>query len=155
MGLVATVTSNGMVSIPAKIRAKYSITEGSKVEFVDADDGIRMITLKSLRELRGAFKDHHKGMKQAIRELENEHRREARSEAIPLRSMKTGKTCHQKRNKSVREVIKAQPTEVMVGDEDVTTLAVSLLKRKESGVEPVRLRLRKKAVDLVAEGRGR
>jgi AbrB family looped-hinge helix DNA binding protein len=78
MSLVATVTSNGMVSIPAKIRAKYSITEGSKVEFVDAEDGIVIIPLKSLRELRGAFKENDKTMKQAIREFEKEHRREIR-----------------------------------------------------------------------------
>jgi bifunctional DNA-binding transcriptional regulator/antitoxin component of YhaV-PrlF toxin-antitoxin module len=62
-----------------KIRAKYDIAEGPNVEFVDAEDGIRVIPLKSLRELRGAFKDNDKTMKQSIGELEQEHREEARS----------------------------------------------------------------------------
>ncbi len=79
MGQVATVTSKSMVTIPAKIRAKYGIREGSKVEFIEAEDGIHLIPLKSLRELRGAFKGHEKAVKQAIRELEREHREEARS----------------------------------------------------------------------------
>jgi AbrB family looped-hinge helix DNA binding protein len=79
MGQVATVTSKSMVTIPARIREKYGIREGSKVEFVEAEDGIHMIPLKSLRELRGAFKGHEKVMREAFRELEAEHRREARS----------------------------------------------------------------------------
>ena len=79
MGQVATVTSKSMVTIPAKFRAKYGIREGSKVEFVEAEDGIHMIPLKSLRELRGAFKGHEKEMSEAFRELEREHREEARS----------------------------------------------------------------------------
>ncbi len=79
MGQVATVTSKSMVTIPAKIRAKYGIREGSKVEFVEAEDGIYFVPLKSLRELRGAFKAHEKAVRQGIRELAREHREEARS----------------------------------------------------------------------------
>lgn len=79
MGQVATVTSKSMVTIPAKIRAKYGITEGSKIEFVEAEDGIHMIPLKSLHELRGTLKSHSKTMRRAIRELDREHREEAGS----------------------------------------------------------------------------
>ena len=79
LGQVATVTSKSMVTIPAKIRSKYGIREGSKLEFVEAEDGIHLIPLKSLRELRGAFKGHEKAVTQGIKELEREHREEARS----------------------------------------------------------------------------
>ena len=79
MGQVATVTSKSMVTIPARIRSKYGITEGSKVEFVEAEDGIHLIPLKPLRELRGAFKSHDKAVRKTIGELEREHREEARS----------------------------------------------------------------------------
>ena len=79
MGQVATVTSKSMVTIPAKIRSKYGIKEGSKVEFVENEDGILFVPLKTLHELRGALKDHEKAVKQGIRELNREHREEARS----------------------------------------------------------------------------
>lgn len=79
MGQVATVTSKSMVSIPAKIREKYGIREGSKLEFVESDEGVLLVPVKSLSELRGAFKAHEKLVREGIRELEREHRKEARS----------------------------------------------------------------------------
>ena len=79
MGQVATVTSKSMVSIPAKIREKYGIREGSKVEFVESDEGVLLVPVKSLSELRGAFKAHEKLIREGIREQEREHRKEARS----------------------------------------------------------------------------
>ncbi len=68
-----------MITIPAKIREKYGFKQGSKLEFVDTDEGILLIPVKNLRELRGSFKSHEKVMRQAIRELEREHREEARA----------------------------------------------------------------------------
>jgi len=79
MGQVATVTSKSMVSIPARIREKYGIREGSKVEFVESDEGVLLVPIKSLSELRGAFKPYEKLVREGIRELEREHRKEARS----------------------------------------------------------------------------
>ncbi len=46
---------------------------------VDTDEGIPLIPVKNLRELRGSFKSHEKVIRQAIRELEREHREEARA----------------------------------------------------------------------------
>lgn len=79
LGQVATVTSKSMVTIPARIREKYGIHEGSKLEFVESDEGVLLVPVKSLRELRGAFKAHEKAVREGIRELEREHREEARS----------------------------------------------------------------------------
>ena len=74
----ATVTSKSMVTIPARIRRKYGIREGMKVEFVELDGAVLMIPLLSLRQLRGIDKEHAEALREAIRELNAEHRKEAR-----------------------------------------------------------------------------
>ncbi len=79
MGQVATVTSKSMVTIPAKIMEKYGLRQGSKVEFVETEEGLLLFPVKTLKELRGAFKNHEKSIRKGIRELELEHREEARS----------------------------------------------------------------------------
>jgi len=73
----ATVTSKSMVTIPARIRRKYGIKEGMKVEFVELDGAVLMIPLMSLRQLRGIDKEHAEALRGAIRELNAEHRKEA------------------------------------------------------------------------------
>ncbi len=78
MGQVATVTSKSMVTIPSKIRKKYSLRQGSKVEFVEVEDGLLLVPLRSLRELRGAGKDKSGFLISAVKELEREHREEAK-----------------------------------------------------------------------------
>jgi len=75
---VGTVTRKSRVTIPAKIRSEYSFKKGSKVGFVETEGGVLLIPVRSLRELRGSLKSHEKVMRQAIRELEREHREEAR-----------------------------------------------------------------------------
>ena len=77
MGEVATVTSKSMVTIPSRIRRKYSLRQGSKVEFVEIEEGIFLVPLKTLRELRGGRKRGSKLLMEGARELENEHREEA------------------------------------------------------------------------------
>jgi AbrB family looped-hinge helix DNA binding protein len=76
-GETATVTSNGMVNIPARIKRKYGIHEGTKVLFVERDGSLLMVPLKSLREMRGLGRDHFGEIVEGIRELEAEHRRES------------------------------------------------------------------------------
>ncbi len=73
----ATVTSKSMVAIPSKIRKKYNIRQGSKVEF-EADGGLLLVPLKTLRELRGAGRDNSKALIAGVKELEREHREEAK-----------------------------------------------------------------------------
>lgn len=60
---------------------------------------------------------------------------------------------YRSRNEAIRQVIKAKLAEAM--DEDVTDLVASLLRMRRRGRQPVTLRLRKRAVELVAQGRDR
>jgi len=73
----ATVTSKSMVTIPVKIRRKYGIREGMKVEFVELEDAFLIVPLRSLKELKGVDKAYEEAMREAIRELNEEHRKEA------------------------------------------------------------------------------
>ena len=78
MGEVGTVTSKSMVTIPSRIRRKYGLRQGSRVEFVEIEEGIFLVPLKTLRELRGAAGKDARRMVEAAGELETEHRTEAR-----------------------------------------------------------------------------
>jgi len=78
MGQVATVTSKSMVTIPSKVRRKYDLRQGSKVEFVEIEGGLFLVPVKTLRELRGAGREKSNLLIEAVRELEAEHREEAK-----------------------------------------------------------------------------
>jgi len=78
MGEVGTVTSKSMVTIPSRIRRKYGLRQGSKVEFVEIEEGIFLVPLKTLRELRSAAGKGGRCLVEAASELETEHREEAR-----------------------------------------------------------------------------
>ena len=71
-----------MVTIPSKIRKKYHLVQGGKVEFVEVEEGLLLVPLKSLRELRGSGKAKSKALLSAVRELDREHRDEARRESL-------------------------------------------------------------------------
>lgn len=77
MGQVATITSKSMVTIPSKIRKKYGLKQGSKVEFVEVDGGLLVVPIRTLRELRGSGKDKSDLLIAAVKELEREHRDDA------------------------------------------------------------------------------
>ena len=74
---VATVTSRSMVNIPAKIRRRYGIKEGTRVLFVETESGVKLIPLPPISELFGLDKEKKEVLLEAIRELQHEHRREA------------------------------------------------------------------------------
>lgn len=44
----ATLTEKGQVVIPAEIRAKYGLTPGTQVEFVDDGDTIRLVVRRRI-----------------------------------------------------------------------------------------------------------
>ncbi|MEM2480330.1 MAG: AbrB/MazE/SpoVT family DNA-binding domain-containing protein, partial [Candidatus Bathyarchaeia archaeon] len=48
-----TITEKGTVTIPAEIRRKYNLRKGSRVEFVETDEGILIIPVVPLEELYG------------------------------------------------------------------------------------------------------
>jgi AbrB family looped-hinge helix DNA binding protein len=74
----ATVTSKSMVTIPSSLRRKYGIEEGDKVQFVEVDGAIMMIPVKSLGDMHGMFRERAKDLIEGVRELDREHRNEAR-----------------------------------------------------------------------------
>jgi AbrB family looped-hinge helix DNA binding protein len=75
----ATVTSKSMINIPAKIRRKYGIKEGTRVVFVEEEGQLILIPVPPIGELFGVDREHKDELLQAIREMEEEHRREAES----------------------------------------------------------------------------
>jgi AbrB family looped-hinge helix DNA binding protein len=78
LGETATVTSKSMVTIPSSIRRRHKIKEGDKVQFVEVDGTIMMIPVKNLAEMHGMFRNRAKALVEGVRELNREHRKEAR-----------------------------------------------------------------------------
>jgi len=79
----ATVTSKTMVNIPAKIRRKYSIKEGTKIVFVENENGtLEIIPVPPLSELFGVDREHKDLLIASIKELHEERRREAAAEIL-------------------------------------------------------------------------
>ena len=52
---LATVSSKGQITLPAKIRAKLGINSKDKVQFLIRDDEIIIKPVPSFRELRGTI----------------------------------------------------------------------------------------------------
>ncbi len=73
----ATVTSKSMINIPAKIRKKYDFKEGDKVIFLETDQGPVLLRVPPLMELFGSGRAHKSELIRMIKELEEEHRKEA------------------------------------------------------------------------------
>ena len=74
----ATVTSKSMINIPAKIRHRYGLKEGAKIIFLESEAGITLIPVPSISALFGIDKKNKDILLKSVRELEEEHRREAR-----------------------------------------------------------------------------
>ena len=77
MADVSTVTSKKMVTLPARIRRKYGLSQGRKVRFVEVDGGLLLVPILSMKELDGVARDRSKAVIEGARELVREHLREA------------------------------------------------------------------------------
>lgn len=73
-----TITEKGTVTIPAKLRKKYNLKEGSKVRFIETERGALIVPSPSFEELRGIIKKEDAYA--MIRELHEERRREAQQD---------------------------------------------------------------------------
>jgi len=71
---VHTVTRLGTVSIPIPLRRKYNITKGSKVRFVETDEGIQLIPLISLKSLFGADKNKESSVQDMMKKILDERK---------------------------------------------------------------------------------
>jgi AbrB family looped-hinge helix DNA binding protein len=77
----AYVTSKGQLVIPAKIRSKYNIKKGTRVNFVEYNGKIILqpVTREYIREFRGIYKVKP-GEKSATQELLEDRAEEKRRE---------------------------------------------------------------------------
>ncbi|WP_288007705.1 AbrB/MazE/SpoVT family DNA-binding domain-containing protein [Thermofilum sp.] len=75
-----TITAKGTVTIPAEIRRKYKLKKGSRVKFVETEEGILLVPIVPLEELFGIDKDAKEMVFEMIRELQEERKREASEE---------------------------------------------------------------------------
>jgi AbrB family looped-hinge helix DNA binding protein len=70
-----TVTRKGQTTIPIKLRAKYNIEEGTRLQVVDTDDGILLKPKQSTLDLAGsgakfASPDEMKRLLEKLRDLD-------------------------------------------------------------------------------------
>ena len=70
-----TITEKGTVTVPSSIRKKYRLKRGSKVEFVETDQGVLLVPIIPLEALRGADSDKKELVYSMIKELETERRK--------------------------------------------------------------------------------
>ena len=73
-----TVTEKGTVTIPVDIRKKYTLKKGTKVKFVETENGTLLVPAPPFEELRGIFSK--KEAREMIKELQKERREEAAQE---------------------------------------------------------------------------
>ncbi len=72
MGL-ATVSSKGQITLPAKIRSKLGIRSKDKVQFFVRDNEIIVRPLKSFRELRGSIAPKKGDQRKILRDTVARH----------------------------------------------------------------------------------
>jgi AbrB family looped-hinge helix DNA binding protein len=77
----AYVTSKGQLAVPAKLRRKYNIKRGTRINFLEEDGRIVMqpVTREYIREFRGIYK-LKPGEKSATQELLEDRAEEKRHE---------------------------------------------------------------------------
>lgn len=73
----AYVTSKGQLVVPARIRRRYGITPGTRINFIEEGDRIifQPVTREYIRSFRGLFK-LRAGEKSAVQEHLEERRKE-------------------------------------------------------------------------------
>ena len=70
---LATVSSKGQITLPAKIRMKLGIRSKDKVQFLVRDNEIIIKPLRSFRELRGTITPRKGDPRKAFRDAVARH----------------------------------------------------------------------------------
>ncbi len=52
------VKSKGQVTVPAKVRKKYKIEQGTRLQVIETEDGILLKPAKSIWDLAGAYSEY-------------------------------------------------------------------------------------------------
>lgn len=71
-----TITEKGTVTIPAEVRSKYDLKKGSKVKFVETDEGVLIVPIVPIEELFGVDSDKKEMVRQMIKEIQEERKKE-------------------------------------------------------------------------------
>ena len=71
---VSTVTTKGQLVIPAKLRRKYAIREGTQVAFVEEENRLVLqpLTPEFIRGLRGSLKGEPSALKHLLEDRKRE-----------------------------------------------------------------------------------
>jgi AbrB family looped-hinge helix DNA binding protein len=72
-----TVTEKGTVTIPVGVRRRLGLAKGSQVEFVETDEGVRIVPVIPFEKLMGVDRERKKLVYEMIREIQEERAREA------------------------------------------------------------------------------
>lgn len=67
-----TVTRKGQTTIPQELREKYGLKEGTKLDVVDAGDGILLKKALSTRDLVGTSKNTYDQIQKRLNEIRRE-----------------------------------------------------------------------------------
>ena len=54
--LISTITQKGQATIPLQIRNSLGLTYGSKIQFVDTNNGVKLKAIPSLASFKGSLK---------------------------------------------------------------------------------------------------
>jgi len=49
---IVKVTNKGMITIPSEFRKKYQIKDGDQIAVIEGEDGIRLIQVESMENIR-------------------------------------------------------------------------------------------------------
>lgn len=82
LGRIGTIGKQSKLTIPSEIRKKYGLRYGGKVEFVEASEGITLVPLISLKELRVVAKEHYVSIVSRIEKLERRGRGKKRKDLL-------------------------------------------------------------------------
>ncbi len=68
--LESTITSKGQTTLPKPVREALGASPGDRVRYVILDDGIRILPLRSIKTLFGAFKSHYSGPPATLEDMD-------------------------------------------------------------------------------------
>ncbi len=66
---IHTVTRLGTITIPVPLREKYGITKGSKLKFIDTEDGIKLIPILTIKNMFGIDKEREEIVKELLEDI--------------------------------------------------------------------------------------
>jgi len=104
-----TVTEKGTVTIPVEIRRKHNLKKGSKVKFIETEQGALIVPVLTLKDLRGVDKDRRELVYKMIKELHTERREEASLESYASTNLARDLSSQEDELPSISEVIRKGP----------------------------------------------